>query len=315
MLHLDGRAIEQLRHAVQQPQVDERYVVGELIGKGGMGAVYRAYDQVLQRDVAIKVSAFPMDSASAERLARESRILARLEHPGIVSVHDAGVDANGTPWYAMRLIRGERLDAWASGRSRGERLRVFLQVCDAIGFAHAHDVIHRDIKPANVMIGAHGEVLVLDWGIARLGTDSRATGLQRASAGDADTQDGTVVGTPGYMAPEQQAGDMNAIDIRTDVYGLGALLNVLAQDASPRLPRPLKAIIDKAQATSPALRYATVAELAQDVRDWLDGLPVTSYRERWWERLDRFYRNNQTIVLLFAMYAVVRMIILWWRGV
>jgi serine/threonine-protein kinase len=221
----------------------------------------------------------------------------------------------------MRLVRGARLDVWANGRSRGERLRVFLQVCDAIGFAHAHGVIHRDIKPANVMIGEFGEVLVLDWGIARVHGNMDTRNMRdipstHTASDSTDTQDGMVMGTPGYMAPEQQAGHVDAIDVRTDVFGLGALLDVLVADgAAVPTPRPLMAIIDKARAASPESRYATVADLALDVRHWLDGMPVSSYTERWWERMDRFYRNNQTIVLLFAMYAVVRVIILWWRGV
>jgi eukaryotic-like serine/threonine-protein kinase len=314
---LDPQVIEHLRGLLHVPQFDDRYVIGPLLGRGGMGAVYRAHDQVLDRDVAIKVTSAALDNRNAERLSRESRILAQLEHPGIVPVHDAGVDASGNPWYAMRLVRGERVDTWANGRSRGERLRVFLQVCDAIGFAHAHDVIHRDIKPGNIMVGAYGEVLVLDWGIARSGLEHRLPAPSSATLElTSVTQDGLIVGTPGYMAPEQEAGDVGAMDVRTDVFGLGALLDVLAREpGTTRLPRALASIIDKARASSPAHRYPTAAALAQDVRHWLDGLSVSSYRERWWERMQRFYMRNQPIVLLFLMYAVVRMIILWWRGV
>ena len=285
---------------MQLPQLDDRYSIEERIGHGGMGVVYRAHDHVLDRDVAIKIAAATVDAATAERLIRESRILARLEHPGIVTVHDAGVDASGRPWYAMRLVRGERLDQWSIGKSRGERMRLFLQLCDAIAFAHAHHVIHRDIKPSNVMVGAFGEVLVLDWGIALLSDDHQTEAI--------------VAGTPGFMAPEQLRGDSQRIDERTDVFGLGALLATLIGDGE-RSARPLEAIVARACADDVAHRYADVESLAQDVRNWLDGFPVAAYRERWWERLHRVYQRNQAILLLFLAYAIVRLVILWWRGV
>ena len=173
MTPLDDRAVEQLRTIVGRPATPgDRYVVHELIARGGMGEVYRAVDTSLGRDVALKVLPLAAAPGMAERLEREARVLARLEHPGIVPVHDVGALDDGRLYYVMRLVRGRRLDEYSrDGPTRGELLRVFLRLCDAVAFAHAQGVIHRDLKPGNIMIGPFGEVLVLDWGVARVLSD------------------------------------------------------------------------------------------------------------------------------------------------
>src|SRR5207248_7961699 len=200
---------------------DSRYEIGEQIGEGGMGAVYLAHDRELNRDVALKVLRAPIPTDDERmRILREARILASLEHPGIVPVHDVGALPDGRLFYVMKRVRGERLDDFARNeRSRSELLRLFLQVCDAVAFAHAAGVIHRDLKPQNIMLGAFGEVLVLDWGLAKqIGEQTPAQPMQD-SAGEipADTGHGTVLGTPGFMAPEQARGDVALIDERSDV--------------------------------------------------------------------------------------------------
>ena len=155
--------------SVSLPEQFGRYRILRELGRGGMGAVYLADDTVLGRKVALKVVATGVsDPAAAERMLREARIIARLEHPGIVPVHDAGALPDGRVFYAMKRVDGSRLDALAPGMPLAERLRVFQRVCDAVAFAHAHGVIHRDLKPSNVMVGRFGEVLVMDWGIAKL---------------------------------------------------------------------------------------------------------------------------------------------------
>lgn len=166
---LPDEAVRRLRRAADRPETaDTPYTIVEELGRGGMGTVYRAVDARLDREVALKVSTLGQaDPEEAERMHKEARVMARLEHPGIVPVHDAGELPDGRMYYAMRLIRGERLDRWAEGRTLSDCLGVFRKVCEAVAFAHAHGVIHRDLKPANVMIGAFGEVLVLDWGVAR----------------------------------------------------------------------------------------------------------------------------------------------------
>ena len=313
MKPLTDAAVARLRDAVDRPDAGERYEIHELLGRGGMGAVYRATDRVLRRDVALKVLSTELEEGDiARRLEREARVLATLEHPGIVAIHDAGTLGDGRPFYIMRLVRGRRLDEQARLEGRGQRLRRFLAVCDAVSFAHSKGVIHRDLKPANVMVGEFGEVLVLDWGVAKVAADVvTSTGaFQRASEGD--TGDGVAVGTPGFMAPEQSAG-AQSIDSRADVFALGAVLRDLL--GAEKIPTPLRAVVARATAASVSDRYPNVDALAADVRSWLDGAAVSAYTESPWERALRFYRRNSALVLLLLAYLVVRLFILWWRGV
>ena len=312
MTSLSDAAIARLRDVVDRPDAGDRYAVHELLGRGGMGAVYRATDRILQRDVALKV--LPPELAQddvAARLEREARVLAALEHPGIVSIHDVGRLVDGRPYYVMRLVRGQRLDEQVRHESLGARLRRFLAVCDAVSFAHSKGVIHRDLKPANVMVGEFGEVLVLDWGVAKRATDPSVRGDEGIASAPGDTGDGIAVGTPGFMPPEQTvAGD---VDTRADIYALGAMLRELT--SSGKLAAPLRAIIAKATAPMAADRYSAVDALAADVRAWLDGAAVSAYAESVWEKGGRFYRRNSALILLLLAYLVVRLFILWWRGV
>jgi serine/threonine protein kinase len=207
---LSDAALRHLQTVVDWPAIpSDRYELLELAGRGGMGAVYLARDRELDRLVAIKVLGSHITSvAEGEHLVREAKILARLEHPGIVPVHDVGVTPDGRPYYVMKLVKGQDLTAHAGGGlTPGAALQVFERICDAVAFAHAQGVIHRDLKPGNVMVGAFGEVLVMDWGIAKFG--------------EAAESPGTVFGTPGYMAPEQARGDVGHTDQRADVFSLG----------------------------------------------------------------------------------------------
>ncbi|MFN8572067.1 MAG: serine/threonine-protein kinase [Gemmatimonadaceae bacterium] len=314
-MKLTDAAVRHLRDAIDAPDAGARYDIGSLLGRGGMGAVYQATDHVLARDVALKVLSLDAESdALSQRLTREARILAQLEHPGIVAVHDAGVLADGRPFYVMRLVRGTWIDARARTLGIGEVLRLFLRACEAVAFAHARGVIHRDLTPRNVMVGEYGEVLVLDWGVASAVRDKDAADPDGARLGYR-SEPGVVVGTPGFMAPEQALGAAAQIDDRVDVFGLGAILRVLVSEHSFPNARSLTAIVERATAPEPGMRYATVNELADDVRRWLDGEAVSAYREGPLERMARFYQRNKTLILLLAAYAVVRVVILLWRGV
>jgi serine/threonine protein kinase len=300
MTWLRDHTLAHLRDVAEWPDLGERYEVTRRLGRGGMGVVYGARDRVLDRDVAVKVLDAPDPSGElSRRLQEEARILARLEHPGIVPVHDAGTLADGRAFYVMKLVRGDRLDAAIETRaSLAERLELFLRICDAVSFAHAHGIVHRDLKPANVMRGNYGEVLVMDWGVAKV--LARGSGI-----------DDPVVGTEGFMAPEQALGPGGRVDGRTDVYALGVILDGML---SPPVPKALAAIAARAQAGSIDDRYPSVAALAADIVRFRDGQPVTAYRESFLERLARVYRRHRLPILLVVAYMLMRVILLMWIG-
>jgi eukaryotic-like serine/threonine-protein kinase len=287
---LSDDAVQRLRVRMDEPDFSgTRYrIVGE-IGRGGMGVVYEAEDAELQRLVAVKVVA--TDLADAERVRREARVLAALEHPGIVPVHDVGVLPDGRVFYAMKLVRGVTVGEYLrEAPGPAAVIRVFLRICEAVAFAHAKGSVHCDLKPQNVMVGEFGEVLVVDWGVAR----SRGDAAVRASGG-----------TQGFMAPEQEAGA--AVDARTDVYALGVMLRTLAGDARPKR---LEAICAKAAAANPEDRYESARELGADVARYLDGEAITAYRETAFERAGRWLDRNRALVAVVAAYLVMRAVIL-----
>ncbi|HEX6104357.1 MAG TPA: serine/threonine-protein kinase [Gemmatimonadales bacterium] len=326
MSPLSDDTVRHLQRVLREPEVPgDRYETLDAVGQGGMGTVYRAHDRVLGREVALKVLRADLaDAETAGRLEREARILARLEHPGIVPVHDAGTLADGRAFYVMKLVRGARLEDAVRDLPAAEVLRLFLRVCEAVGFAHARGVVHRDLKPSNIMVGSFGEVLVLDWGIARVlredPEEAREVPPQGSRAGEdrgeRDTAPGTVLGTPGFMAPEQAQGWLHLVDARTDVYALGAILRHLAEharDGEPP-PRPLASVWARATAPDPEDRYPTAAALAADVTRFLDGEPVEAHREGPLERAGRVFRKYQTAIVLVLTYLVIRFLFLAARG-
>jgi serine/threonine protein kinase len=337
MKSLSDKAIERLRAGAEEPDLaGTRYRLLERVARGGMGVVYAAEDEKLERRVALKVLDVPgPDGDLANRLMREARVLARLEHPGIVPVHDVGTLADGRVFYTMKFVEGQRLDKFIEGlKSVQDRLRLFLRICEAVAFAHARGVLHRDLKPPNIMVGPFGEVLVMDWGLAKilrgaqpsvdLAGDPEATILEKSrQTGEASdstrssviTGHGTVMGTPGYMSPEQARGEVEVLDARSDIFSLGALLRfILTQETpagfAPRLDRSLEAICRKATAERPEARYSAVQELGQDVSRYLDGLSVRAHRESIFEKLTRFYRRYRFFILLILAYLVMRVVLL-----
>ena len=294
---ISDRAIDRLREAAAWPPLDARYEITGVAGHGGMGTVYVARDHVLDRDVAVKVlDVADQKGLRAARLTREAHILAKLDHPGIVPVHDAGTLEDGRTFYVMKLVNGRRLDELIRDRlPMTHRLNVFSRILDAVGFAHAHGVVHRDLKPDNVMTGAFGEVYVMDWGVAQQdGADAEAS----------------IVGTPGFMAPEQALA--RDVDRRADIYALGVLLALMAgEDAA----RPLRAIAEQARHADPAGRYQTVEEMAADLARFQNQEPVDAYRESPVERVVRFYRRYELPILLLLAYIVMRFVLLMWRGI
>lgn len=286
---LANGTLDHLRDVAEWPDLGSRYEVKGRLGRGGMGAVFEAYDRTLDREVAVKVMDHP---------GGEAKVLAHLEHPGIVPVHDSATLPDGRVFYVMKRVRGARLnEALSPDTSIPQRLDLFLRVCDAVAFAHAQGVVHRDLKPENVMLGAFGEVLVMDWGIAT------TLGGQ--------PHDAMVAGTPGFMAPEQ-ARTAATIDARTDVFALGALLEAMLP---AEVPRPLAAIARRARADEPSGRYATVEAMAKDVERFRDGEPVDAYRENLFERTARIYARYRLPIILVLVYMVVRVVMLLWLRV
>jgi Flp pilus assembly protein TadD len=320
-----------------------RYRTLRLLGKGGLGEVFVALDEELNREVALKEIQEKHHSSgdSVVRFLLEAEVTGRLEHPGVVPVYGLGRYPDGRPYYAMRLIKGETFKdaierfhkADLPGRDPGERslafrelLRRFIDVCNAMAYAHSKGVLHRDLKPANVMLGHFGETLVIDWGLAKVlgrptadSTEgvSLLQGMQTASLGGTG-----LAGTPGYLSPEQAEGRTNELSPASDVYSLGIMLYELLTGQGPfkggpleqtlsrhrrgvftpprhlnsSVPRGLEAVCLKAMALQPEDRYASAKELAADVDHWLGDEPVTAYREPLTARVRRWSRRHRATV-------------------
>jgi serine/threonine protein kinase len=362
MRWLSDNAVERLREEADLPDLgNSKYLAIHKLGSGGMGTVYLAQDIDLGRKVAVKVMNHADSTGALEsRMMREARIVALLEHPGIVPIHDVGVLDDGRVFYAMKLVQGKRLDEFASGTSPiTDLLRIFQRVCEAAAFAHARGVIHRDLKPENIMVGQFGEVLVMDWGVAKVigdgRTDAGAGGhgdriqLQAIDADliatlplvagvqPGDTSGGTVIGTPAYMAPEQAMGKTDLLDQRSDVYALGAILHFLLtgsapfestavgidessrkltrpRQINPKIPRAIEAVCLKAMSDRREDRYAGAEEIAGDVIAFLDGQPVSAYRENIFEKAGRWLNKNRFIVLLIVAYLIMRLLVFFTVG-
>jgi WD40 repeat protein len=313
----------------QPPRNSERYELLGEHGRGGLGRVSRARDRELERDVAVK-ELLARNYVSEVRFFREALITARLEHPGIVPVHEAGRRPDGTPFYAMKLVAGRPLrDLIGERHTTDERLKLLhhvIAVAEAIAYAHDRHIIHRDLKPANVIVGDFGETIVIDWGLAKdLSTSedpmTPSSGSHPAAHAELTTA-GTVLGTPAYMAPEQERGAV--VDQRADVFAIGAMLwelcalsKVPPLEMKPRhrllrrakIDPDLITILDKCLARDPAHRYPDAGALAGDLKAFKTGVRITARQYSLPAMLLHWTRRHRALatasIMLLAIAALV----------
>jgi serine/threonine protein kinase len=357
----------------------QRYRVLNEIARGGMGTVLRAADCDIRREVAVKYLLHQADERKKARFVEEAQITGQLEHPNIVPIHELSIDAKKRLFFSMKMVRGRSLQqVFAELRDYprsaekeyplSRLLGIFVNICHALAYAHSRGVVHRDLKPANIMIGDFGEVYVMDWGLAKvLSRDSRskekssaviqaadmpsfnwaetpnnaATAVNTSrQAADDQTVDGTILGTPLYMPPEQAVGNIAAIDQRSDIYSLGALLYEMLTLQPPieregghmailmrvsqgeiippalrvperaragKIPKELAAVAMKALAKEPNERYQNVADLRRDIELFLDGRAVSAKEDTKWETLLKFGRRNKALSAAAAVIALVLM--------
>jgi serine/threonine-protein kinase len=329
-----------------EPQARERYTLLRLHAKGGIGQVWVARDLELGREVALKElrTDRPIEGSIRARFMNEARITGQLEHPGVVPVYEL---VEGTvehaAYYTMRLIRGRNLKHAIEAYHRERRasragplalrdlLASFVAICNTIAYAHSRRVLHRDLKPDNIVLGDFGEVIVLDWGLAKLmdhvePASSLLPVAVESQASAEHTMAGQVVGTPAYLSPEQAEGRLDLLDERSDIYGLGAVLYEILTGEPPHssgtleevvqrvlrepmvpprqhvadVPRALEAVCLKALAKEPGSRYASARELAREVEHFLADEPVTAWPEPWPVRARRWLACHRTATIASA---------------
>jgi serine/threonine protein kinase/formylglycine-generating enzyme required for sulfatase activity len=327
----------------------EKYEMVGKLGQGGVGEVWKVRDRDLNREVAMKLLLAGTEGSadSVNRFIEEAQATGQLEHPNIVPVHDLGVDGQGRVYFTLKYVQGLSLRSVIRGRNENAQLEdgsgflrdrftplrmveILIAMCQGVAYAHSKGIIHRDLKPDNVMLGKYGEVLVMDWGLAKVLDKTRSSALDdtvrvmttRSGDGSQLTMEGSIAGTPAYMAPEQAAGRISELDQRTDIYALGAILyEVLSghppyeggsalelvkrvtQEPPPPLskgahgfhpiPRELKAICEMAMARDPRHRYATASLLRDDLQAFLEDRPVSAAPDSPWQRAMKWVRRNR----------------------
>ncbi len=342
-----AKATQQTPEVFQRTSPEQRYQFVEELGRGGWGVVERARDQQLGREVALKRirDTAQIGPETLQQFLHEAKITSQLQHPGVVPVHALENASHGKPYYVMKLLEGgtfrDQIRHQHATLPTGAKppraidlqraitplLDRFVDVCNAVGYAHSRGIIHRDLKPANVMAGEFGETIVLDWGLAREfnplnSCDASSSNQPPRPRGIIDA----ICGTPAYMAPEQAAGRHDAIDHRADIFALGVMLyEIIAgrhphhafstqeilqrarsgihtplSQAQPTTPKPLATIVATAMATEPAARYRSALQMADDVRAFISGEHVSVHRESWLDRTTRWVRHHRALSVCLA---------------
>lgn len=348
---------------------ESKYVVDREIARGGMGAILRSIDRDIRREVAMKVMLKSADERTRLRFVEEAQITGQLTHPNIVPVYDLGYDENNQLYFTMKMVKGRSLEEVLDELREHPRtaetrfslhklLTVFTKVCDAISFAHSKGVVHRDLKPANIMLGDYGEVLVMDWGLAKVGATRKARKSAKTSTADEEAQaaadeeisefvesirtqtgssmtlDGQVAGTPAYMSPEQAEGKIDAIDERSDIYALGAILYEILCLKAPvqgstvyemliavsegkirppekrtgkhrNVPKDLSAVCMKALSKKKKDRYDTVLEMKQDIELYLEGRSVSAVDAGVMDAVVKLVKRNKGVSISVGAAALV----------
>ena len=326
------------------PRVEVRYEIGREIGAGAMGSVVAVRHPAMRREVAMKLLAPQCDEAARLRFVAEVQITGQLEHPNIVPVHELATDEHGQTYYTKKLVHGSTVADVLARLARGEPeaiacypletlLTIFQKICDGVAFAHSRGVVHRDLKPANVMVGDYGEVVVMDWGVAKVleraavSAKTMPVSTMRAETiGAGETQSSSVVGTPHYMAPEQARGESEAVDERADIYSLGATLfhmltlrhpvqGETARDVIDKvargdierlpmdgaIPESLAAVVRRAMALRREDRYASVLELQREISAYQHGFATEAERAGPWKHCALFLGRHKTASIVAAV--------------
>jgi len=311
---------------------EERYVVRGECGRGGQSRVLRVYDRHMKREVALKEfqGGEPGQVSAVDRCLREIWAAGAVSHPAVLPPHEVGVRPDGAAFYTMPLVEGRTLGKVVEATPRlADRLRLvpnIVQVAQALASAHARGFVHRDVKPSNVMVGGFGETRVLDWGLARAAAPPETGSVEHDTEEMGSTREGTILGTPAYMSPEQADGRSDLVGPRSDVWSLGALLFFVLTGKPPfagasteavldavregrraplrsgegEVPPELAAIVERAMSPDPFDRYVDGEAFAEDLQAFLSGAPVRAYAYRTRDRVRRFARRNRALLLGFT---------------